>query len=244
MANEPTDDTETTDGTAASRAAAVAQGDLALVAIMRDYISYGEPGMRELKKALRLRNPPPLVTIFARDLYSIITRETPVPTKTVNTELRNRWEQSVEEGTVEAADPEGDTTAPAPYNNQACYEALVDLWDYLELEATSDVTGGPPEPKSRSLKGVWDRDPKETFKGWWHKSAGITFVGGIVITIVTYLLAYNWWQGGIIHKLMLVFCLMGAIAAGAAATFLWVRRARFINPDAFAGKEPRSRRRR
>ncbi len=239
-----TDDSPSPSITAdADRQAAVAQGDLALVAIMRDYISYGHPGMLDLKKALRLRNPPPLVTIFARDLYAIIMRDVPVPTATVNSELAAGWEKLVSEGKIEA-EVDGESTASVPYDTQGCYEALVDLWEYLQLEASTDADTGASTPRARSLKGAWNRNPAETFKAWWHKGAATAFIAGSLFSTATYLLAYHWWQGGLIHKFMLVFSLIGFLVGAGGATFLWLRRARWINPDAFAGKESQPRRRR
>ncbi len=91
---------------------------------MRDYLSYGESGMEDLRAAINSRRRKPVISAFCSELQQILMNEAPVPTEVINREFRRRAKE-------EAAAGDGSAEEPLTYDDQEAYEALADLWDYL-----------------------------------------------------------------------------------------------------------------
>lgn len=202
----------------------------ALAVVMRDYLSYGESGMEDLKDAVQVRRPKPVVNAFCKELRHVLDGEAPVPTDVINAEFRRRAGEHASDG------EEPDDVLV--YDAQQAYEALADLWEYLELDGDGEPTTGPvgalrtAARRQRSQMFWVEGDPVAALKAWMSWPSLALFVGGAVVSIVCWTF-HDSVTLGFLRGLLLVLTLAGFVAAAVGGGTLWLRRVRYVNPDAF-----------
>ncbi|WP_189135073.1 hypothetical protein [Wenjunlia tyrosinilytica] len=216
----------------------------ALAVVMRDYLSYGEDGIEDLKTQVQARRRKPVINAFCEELHRILSYEAPIPTDLINGEFVRRVE---EEYSAKGEDPaEVDVVQ---YTDQQAYEALADLWEYLELTAeggsTSKVTALRSAVKDKRSQLLWvEGDPVQALRSWvsWRPLA--LCVAGVALCIGSWT-AHTHVGNGTLRGLLLLLTLIGFVAASIGGGTLWLRRVRYINPDAFlpVEKEPKGNRR-
>lgn len=202
----------------------------ALAVVMRDYLSYGESGMADLKEAVHARGRKPVIGAFCRELHQILTGEAPVPTEVVNREFRRRAEEDAALGEAEAGDP-------VHYDDQQAYEALADLWEYLDLTPEGDPRTARTALKSRVEKRrsqlLWiDGDPVEALRTWMSWRSLALFGAGVVLCTASWAIREQTGVG-FLRGLLLLLTLVGFVMASVGGGALWLRRVRYVDPDAF-----------
>ncbi|MFI1648651.1 hypothetical protein ACH4XT_17160 [Streptomyces avidinii] len=207
----------------------------ALAVVMRDYLSYGESGMEDLKTAVNARRRKPVISAFCSELQQILTNEAPVPTQVINREFRRRAKE-------EAAAGEDAPDEPLAYDDQEAYEALADLWDYLGLNPDGEPEGVDTTLKSAVRQGrsqlLWvDGDPVEALKTWMSWRSLALFLGGAALCTASWAV-YERIDIDFIRGLLLLLTIIGFIGASIGGGALWLRRVRYVNPDAFLPKNP------
>ncbi|GGN67269.1 hypothetical protein GCM10011579_039630 [Streptomyces albiflavescens] len=214
----------------------------ALAVVMRDYLSYGESGMADLKEAVHSRKRKPVLNAFCQELRKILAGETPVPVDVINKEFQRRAEE-------DAALGDGDGGDAVHYDDQQAYEALADLWEYLDLTPDGEPEGADTSLKAAARKGrsqlLWvDGDPVHALKTWMSWRSLALFVGGSVVCTVAWA-AYRHVDVGFLRGLLLLLTIAGFATAGIGGGALWLRRVRYVNPDAFlpAEEKPKEERR-
>ncbi|GAA4684473.1 hypothetical protein GCM10023347_44480 [Streptomyces chumphonensis] len=207
----------------------------ALTVVLRDYLSYGESGMEDLRRDVHARVRKPVIASFCRELGRVLGGEAPVPTEAVNAEFRRRAEEHMAAG-GEKVDPDALT-----YDDQQTYEALADLWEYLEL--TSD---GEPDNALGHLRGsvragrsqvLWvPGDPVEALRTWMSWRSLALFLAGTVVCVASWA-GYRHLDVAFLRPLLLLLTLAGFAGATVGGGALWLRRVRYVNPDAFLPAE-------
>ncbi len=194
---------------------------------MREYLSYGESGMEDLKEAVHERRRKPVIQAFCQELRRVLGSEAPVPTELINHEFRRRAQQDGSELTQ--------------YDDQEAYEALADLWDFLEI----DNEGKPLPPKGslreaaiqRRSQMLWvEGDPLVALKTWISWPSLALFASGVVVCIGSYT-AYEAVSVGFVRILLLTLAIIGFVASAVGGGTLWLRRVRYVNPHAFLPRE-------
>ncbi|MFD7712213.1 hypothetical protein ACFV6E_38850 [Streptomyces sp. NPDC059785] len=208
----------------------------ALAVVMRDYLSYGESGMADLKEAVHAVRRKPVINAFCRHLRQILAGEAPVPTEVINKEFQRRADE-------ETADGDGTLAEPTRYDDQQAYEALADLWEYLDLtpegEPEGAVTAAKSAVTSRRSQLLWvDGDPVQALRTWMSWRSLALFLAGVVVCTVGWQ-AYQHVDATFLRSLLLLLTLAGFVAASIGGGALWLRRVRYVNPDAFLPKEPK-----
>ncbi|MDA5282530.1 hypothetical protein [Streptomyces sp. Isolate_45] len=201
---------------------------------MRDYLTYGESGMEDLRTAVNARRRKPVISAFCNELQRILRDEAPVPTDVINREFRRRAKEEAEGGEQED---------PLVYDDQQAYEALADLWEYLGLNADGEPEGVIGEVKSTTRNArsqlLWiDGDPVEALRTWMSWRALALFIGGAVLSTASWA-GYQRIDIGFIRGLLLLLTIAGFVGASIGGGALWLRRVRYVNPDAFLPKEPK-----
>ena len=213
----------------------------ALAVVMRDYLSYGETGMEDLKEAVHAVRRKPVVNAFCQHLRQVLLGEAPVPTDVINKEFQRRAD--------EEAELEGGTAEPVHYDDQQAYEALADLWEFLDLTPDAEPNGVATAAKSavkqRRSQLLWvEGDPVEALKTWMSWRSLALFGAGVVLSTVSWAV-YQHVSVGFLRGLLLLLALIGFLMASAGGGALWLRRVRYVNPDAFlpAERKPKDERR-
>ncbi|MFG2330122.1 hypothetical protein ACGFMM_10895 [Streptomyces sp. NPDC048604] len=207
----------------------------ALAVVMRDYLSYGESGMADLKEAVHAVRRKPVLNAFCQHVRRILEGEVPVPTDVINKEFERR---AKEDGPGEDGKPQ----EPVHYDDQQAYEALADLWEYLDLNPDGEPEGAATELKSAMRSGrsqmLWiEGDPLQALKTWmsWRQLA--LFVVGTVLCTVSWAIYRNV-DASVVRSITLLLTIAGFVMASIGGGALWLRRVRYVNPDAFLPKEP------
>ncbi|WP_055494480.1 hypothetical protein [Streptomyces sp. TP-A0356] len=208
----------------------------ALAVVMRDYLSYGESGMADLKEAVHSRSRKPVIGAFCQELRQILAGEAPVPTGVINREFQRRADE-------DAALGEGDGGDAVHYDDQQAYEALADLWEYLDLTAEGEPHDTRAALKSAARKGrsqlLWiDGDPVHALRTWMSWRSLALFVVGVVLCTVSWAVRERI-DVTFLRGLLLLLSLAGFVMAGIGGGALWLRRVRYVNPDAFLPTEDR-----
>ncbi|MGW0704891.1 hypothetical protein ACWD4G_02760 [Streptomyces sp. NPDC002643] len=208
----------------------------ALAVVMRDYLSYGESGMADLKEAVHAVRRKPVISAFCQHLRRVLEGEVPVPTDVINKEFERR---AKEDGPAE----DGTPVEPVRYDEQQAYEALADLWEYLDLNPDGEPEGAVTEAKAAVRSGrsqiLWvDGDPIQALKTWmsWRQLA--LFLVGVVLCTVSWAV-YGRLEVAAVRGLMLLLTIVGFVMASIGGGALWLRRVRYVNPDAFLPKQPK-----
>ncbi|MCX4763819.1 hypothetical protein OG562_23190 [Streptomyces sp. NBC_01275] len=215
-------------------AAPAAPSTHALAVVMRDYLSYGESGMADLKEAVHSVRRKPVINAFCQHLRRILEGEVPVPTEVINKEFERR---AKEDGPLE----DGTPAEPVHYDDQQAYEALADLWEYLDLTPEGEPEGAATAVKSAVRSGrsqlLWvDGDPLHALKTWMSWRSLALFLVGVVLCTVSWAV-YERIDAAFLRSLMLLLTLAGFVMASIGGGALWLRRVRYVNPDAFLPSE-------
>lgn len=201
---------------------------------MRDYLSYGESGMGDLKEAVHAVRRKPVISAFCLQLRQILAGEAPVPTDVINKEFQRRADE-------ETALGDGTPVEPTHYDDQQAYEALADLWEYLDLTPDGEPEGAVTVAKTAARNGrsqlLWvDGDPVEALKTWMSwRSLALFGVGTVLCTVCW--AAYERVDATFLRSILLLLTLAGFIMASIGGGALWLRRVRYVNPDAFLPTE-------
>ncbi|WP_264924955.1 hypothetical protein [Streptomyces sp. A012304] len=206
----------------------------ALAVVMRDYLSYGESGMADLKEAVHAVRRKPVIGAFCQHLRQILAGEAPVPTDVINKEFQRRAEE-------ETALGDGTVVEPVHYDDQQAYEALADLWEYLDLTPDGEPEGAVTAVKSavttRRSQLLWvDGDPVEALKTWMSWRSLALFGAGTVLCIASWA-GYERVDATPLRSFLLLLTLAGFVMASIGGGALWLRRVRYVNPDAFLPSE-------
>ncbi|MFH8802168.1 hypothetical protein ACH4F6_21600 [Streptomyces sp. NPDC017936] len=206
----------------------------ALAVVMRDYLSYGESGMADLKEAVHSVRQKPVIGAFCRHLRQILAGTAPVPTDVINKEFQRRADE-------ETALGDGTPVEPVHYDDQQAYEALADLWEYLDLtpegEPEGAVTSAKTAVRNRRSQLLWvDGDPVEALKTWMSWRSLALFGAGTVLCTGGWA-AYQRIDATLLRSLLLLLTLAGFVMASVGGGALWLRRVRYVNPDAFLPSE-------
>lgn len=201
---------------------------------MRDYLSYGESGMEDLKEAVHAVRRKPVVDAFCQQVRQILLGAAPVPTEVINKEFQRRADE-------EAALEEGTPVEAVHYDDQQAYEALADLWEFLDLAPNGEPEGTVTAVKSavnqRRSQLLWvDGDPVEALRTWMSWPSLALFGVGIALSGASWAVAQRL-DGGFLHGLFLLLALIGFLMASVGGGALWLRRVRYVNPDAFLPSE-------
>ncbi|MFE9098009.1 hypothetical protein [Streptomyces sp. NPDC007264] len=206
----------------------------ALAVVMRDYLSYGESGMADLKEAVHSRSRKPVIGAFCQELRQILAGEVAVPTGVINREFRRRAEE-------DAALGQGDGDDPMHYDDQQAYEALADLWEYLDLTPEGEPHDAHSVLKATVKKSrsqlLWiDGDPVQALRTWMSWRSLALFVAGVVVCTVSWAVRERV-DVTFLRSLLLLLTIAGFAMAGIGGGALWLRRVRYVNPDAFLPTE-------
>jgi hypothetical protein len=204
--------------------------------VLKRYLANGEPGIAELKRDLASANRSPVLTRFCAELYEILQEKLPVPTDQINVEFQRRAVEAIEAGEL------AEDTAAAQFTDADGYEMCADLWSRLELEVVDDESGIRfQRPSNRRLRSpLAPGDPGEAFKTWISLPLVIGFLGGLLVCVLCYWL-YGLSGPGFLGTCLLLMTLAGFLTTTGSAVLLWLRRIRYVDPDAFLSK-PKERR--
>ncbi|GHE07326.1 hypothetical protein [Streptomyces alanosinicus] len=202
----------------------------ALAVVMRDYLSYGEAGMEDLKEAVHAVRRKPVINAFCQHVRQILLGEAPVPTEVINKEFQRRADE-------ETALGEGTPVEAVYYDDQQAYEALADLWEFLDLDPDGESAGAVASVKSavkqRRSQLLWiEGDPVEALRAWMSWPSLALFGAGVVLSTASWTVSQHV-DAGFLHGLLLLLALVGFLMAMVGGGALWLRRVRYVNPDAF-----------
>lgn len=189
--------------------------------VAREYLVYGAEGIKQLREDLRSRRRPPMLDRFTVELYSVLTGDLPEPTKVVNKAL-------------------SDADIQVSYTDSGLLQELNTLWAELDLE-TPEVEGGVGVAARRRKQHLWvDGDPTVAMRTWISPLYLVLFICGAVVSLVSWQVASH--TGGIVRGLFWFITLVGFAAGVIGGGALYLRRARYQDPDAFLPKPKDSRR--
>ncbi|NKS56357.1 hypothetical protein GS504_01845 [Rhodococcus hoagii] len=210
----------------------------ALSYVMREYLSYGEAGVEDLRNQVNRRNRSPQIEAFCVELHQILIAALPTPTEVINESMEER------ETAYNSARPVDEPAVQLPrYDEQGAYEACAELWDALGLEVDageSDIVASAAPAtaaaRRRPTSIVFSADAGEALATWWSWRLFAGFSLGVVLgfgswkvanLIPVAWLAIPFWGLAIIG-------IFGGMISGFA---LWQRRVRFANPDAYLPRD-------
>jgi hypothetical protein len=117
------------------------------------------------------------------------------------------------------------------------YEALADLWEFLDL-----TSGGAPAGRAASLRSatrdrrsqlLWvDGDPVKALRAWMSLPSLVLFLAGAVVSTASWA-GYHHVSVGFLRIILQLLTIAGFAAAAVGGGTLWLRRVRYVNPDAF-----------
>jgi hypothetical protein len=201
--------------------------------VLKQYLSNGEPGVNDLRRDIARTRRSPVLTQFCVELHEILQGKLPVPTEEINQEFQRRAAAAVELGELD------EDAAVAQFSAAEAYEMCADLWDRLELEVVDADDGGPAVSSAgtnRVLRSpLVPGDPVQALQTWMSLPMVLVFLGGTLLCILAYW-AYQRASSGFVGNLLLLLTVSGFLAAAGSAALLWLRRTRYVDPDAFLPK--------
>ncbi|OIV39150.1 hypothetical protein BIV57_02130 [Mangrovactinospora gilvigrisea] len=212
----------------------------ALTVVLRDYLSYGQNGMEDLKETVHARRRPPVIEAFCNEIQQILSGQAAVPTALINQEFQRRAREEVSQDGEGSKAPDEDDVIQ--YTDQQAYEAIADLWEYLDLSAEGKVehrTAAMRQAAVAKAKTNWiEGDPVATFKSWasW-KHIGLA-VAGVLICMISWTI-YTHIGNGFLRALLLPITIVSFCCGAYGAVMLWLSRLRYVNPQALLPRSSR-----
>jgi hypothetical protein len=199
--------------------------------VLKQYLSQGEPGVAELKRDIAKARRSPVLRQFCVELHDILQEKLPVPTDEINYEFQRRAAVALDEGLLD------EDALVVQFTDTEAYEMCADLWDRLGLEVTDDDDVVRASSAGRNMRSpLVPGDPVEALQTWISLPLVIAFLGGILLCVLSYW-GYKHISTGFLSSILLFLTTMGFIATTGSAGLLWLRRTRYVDPDAFLPKK-------